>query len=334
MYNIKWLNLQLFADGGEGGGEGGAESGADAAAAGQSRLRELGVPESKIRAKTSRKVGEMTAAEAKPQTKTETEDENAEKHEEPEKEGSQAEPKKTFKELMEDPDYNREMQATIQARLRTAKKAEEDMGKLAPAIELLARKYGLDATNLDYDALTKAINDDNDYYEEKALEMGVSVETAKKLDQDEREAARIKAEQKRTLEQQRIEEHFRKLETQGNELKKTFKNFDLMKELQNPVFARMTSPGVGLSVEDAYYAVHRKEIQTAAMQIATQKTAQQMSAAIQAGQRRPSENGTSSQAPSVTTFNYKNATREQREDFKRRLRERMARGEKVYPGQI
>ena len=115
-------------------------------------------------------------------------------------------------------------------------------------------------------------------------------------------------------------------------MKKVFPNFDLRTELQNPAFARMTSPNVGISVEDAYYAIHRIELQTAAMQKTAQKTAQKISNSIQAGSRRPVEAGASGQAPSVTTFDYSKASREQREAFKKDLRERMARGEKVYPG--
>jgi hypothetical protein len=95
----------------------------------------------------------------------------------------------------------------------------------------------------------------------------------------------------------------------------------------------MTSPNVGISVEDAYYAIHRNEIQTAAMQVTAQKTAQKISNAIQAGSRRPDESGTSSQAPSVSTFDYRTASRDQREALKKRIRDAAARGEKLYPGQ-
>ena len=63
-----------------------------------------------------------------------------------------------------------------------------------------------------------------------------------------------------------------------------------------------------------------------------QKTAQKISNAIQAGTRRPDENGTSGQAASVTTFNYRNASIEQRNALKKRIREAAARGEKLYPG--
>lgn len=335
------LNLQLFA--GEGAGASGGEGGADGAAsgvpsadAGQQRLMDLGVPESLARKHSERakkrapiatsqiaapqKVDGQTATAAANNTTTE----GTETEEKPKK--------PTFKELMDDPDYNKEMQAIIQQRLKSSKGAEDALGKLAPAIEVLARKYGQDPTKPDYDALAKAINDEDGYYEDKALQMGVSIETAKKMDQQEREAARKKRQEAMTLEEQKFRQHFQKLEQQAEQMKSTFPGFDLQKELQNPAFARMTSPNIGLSVEDAYYAVHRKELQTAAMQVAAQKTAQKISNSIQAGSRRPQENGTSAQAPSVTTFDYRAADKQQREAFKRELKQRWARGEKVYPG--
>jgi hypothetical protein len=92
----------------------------------------------------------------------------------------------------------------------------------------------------------------------------------------------------------------------------------------------MTSPNVGLSVEDAYYAVHRNEIQRAAMQVTAQTVAKKISNDIQAGSRRPNENGTSGQAPSVTTFDYRSMSPEQR----RALKDRIYSGEKIYPGQV
>lgn len=333
------LNLQLFAGegtGGEGGGE--ATSGDNATAAAEQRLRELGVPEAKIRKSASKVASKMptqTAKTADVAPKEETKVESAATEEKPTTENTKdtSPPRMSWDEIMKDPEYNKEMQAVVRSRLKSEKSAEEALGKMAPAIEVMARKYGLDAKNMDYDALAKAINNDDAYYEEKALEMGVSVETAKKVDQMERDTERQKAQEQRTLQEQKIQQHFVRLEQQGEALKKVFPSFDLRTELKNPAFARMTSPNVGISVEDAYYAIHRNEIQTAAMQVTAQKTAEKISNAIASGSRRPDESGASSQAPSVSTFDYAKASREQREAFKRDLKARMARGEKVYPGQ-
>lgn len=336
MVKNLWLDLQLFAGegaGGDGGGEG-AASGENAPDAGEARLLELGVPAEKLRKRAKKSadplpVGAVSATPPQKKQKTEQQAAAANPTEET---TTNAPARMSWDEIMADPEYNKQMQTLIKNRISTIRVAEENLAKLAPALEVLARKHGLDVDNMDYDALAKAVNEDDDYYEDKALEMGVSVETAKKLDQQERESARQQKEQERTIEQQKVMQHIQRLEQQGEELKKTFPSFDLRKELQNPAFARMTAPNVGISVEDAYYAVHRNEIQAAAMQVTAQKTAQKISNAIQAGTRRPDENGTSGQAASVTTFNYRNASIEQRNALKKRIREAAARGEKLYPG--
>ena len=239
----------------------------------------------------------------------------------------------SWEEIMADPEYNKQMQSVVQSRLKNAKTAEESLAKLAPALEVLARRHGLDAENMDYEALAKAINDDDSFYEDKALEMGVSLDTAKRIDQQERDHARQQREEARNLEEQKLRNHFMRLEQQGEALKQVFPNFDLRTELQNPVFARMVAPGTGImSVEDAYHAVHRKEIAAAQSQVIAQRTAEKISNAIQAGSRRPDENGTSGQSPSVTTFDYSKASKEQRDALKREIFAAKARGEKLYPG--
>ena len=340
MENTKLLNLQLFggegaSGAGEGGGEG-ATTGDNATAAAEQRLRELGVPEDRIRKRASKvasKIPVQTEKTADTAKNEETKVESATTEEKPTTEDTkESAPKRmSWDEIMKDPEYNKEMQAVVRSRLKSEKSAEEALGKMAPALEVLARKYNLDATKMDYDALAQKINDDDSYYEEKALEMGVSVETAKKVDQMERDTERQKAQEQKNLQEEKIRNHFVSLERQSEAMKKVFPKFDLRTELQNPAFARMTSPNVGISVEDAYYAVHRNEIQTAAMQVTAQKTAEKISNAIQSGSRRPDESGISSQAPSVSTFNYRNASPEQRAAFKADLRRKWANGEKVYP---
>ena len=339
MTNEKWLNLQLFAGegasaGGEGGGEG-ATTGDNATADAGQRLRELGVPEDKIRrrARYAAKAPETTAKTEEAEPKAAETTEQVAAAENPTEEKTEKPARMSWDEIMADPEYNKQMQAVVQSRLKSAKGAEESLAKLTPALELLARKHGLDPANMDYDALTKAISDDNSYYEDKALQMGTSVETAKKIDQQERDTARQQKAAELSIQEQKIRNHFAGLEQQALEMQKIVPNFDLQTELKNPAFLRMTSPNVGISVRDAYYAVHHDEMQTAAMQATAKATAQKISNNIQAGQRRPDENGISGQAPSATTFDYSKASPEQRKAFKKDLLERMARGEKVYPGQ-
>ena len=343
MTNTKWFWLQLFAgegagaSGGEGGGDGAVSGATDGVDAEHQRLRELGVPEEKLRKRAKRANAKLPegavrttpkqAQEQKPQEQVATAEENP-----TEDKTDTPKARMSWDEIMADPEYNKQMQAVIKSRLKTAGVAEEALAKMAPALEVLARKHGQDPAKPDYEALAKAINDDDAYYEEKALEMGVSVEAAKRIDQQERDSARQKREEARNLEQQKIRNHFTKLEQQGEALKKVFPSFDLRTELKNPAFARMVAPDMPFSVEDAYHTVHRKEIMSAGMQVTAQKTAEKMANAIQAGSRRPDENGTSGQSPSVTTFDYSKASKEQREALKRQIYAAKARGEKLYPG--
>ena len=331
MNKHKWLDLQLFAEG-EGGGEG-AATGVEAVDPGQQRLLELGVPADKIRKRASEAVAKMSKGTAKPeQAQEQKPTEQVAAAEPTEEQKPDAPGRMSWDDIMKDPEYNKQMQAVVQSRLRSAKGAEEALQKMTPAFEVLARKHGLDPNNIDYEALAKKIDDDEQYYEDKALEMGVSIEEAKKLDQKQRNEIRQQRQEAMTLEQKKIQDHIMGLERQAEELKKVFPKFDLRAELRNPTFARMTAPNSGLTLEDAYYAIHRKELQTAAMQATAQATRQQISNAIQANGRRPQENGTSGQAPSVTHFDYSKASPEQRKQFKAFLESERAAGRKVYPG--
>ena len=345
MANNKWFWLQLFAgegagaSGGEGGGDGAVSGENDGVAAEHQRLLELGVPEEKLRKRAKRanaklpegavRTAPKQVQEQKPQEQVATAKENPTE----DKTENPTPARMSWDEIMADPEYNKQMQSVIKSRLKTAGAAEEALAKMTPALEVLARKHGQDPANPDYEALAKAISDDDSYYEDLALEKGVTLETAKRIDQQEREHARQQREEARNLEQQKLQNHFMKLEQQGEALKKVFPNFDLRTELKNPAFARMTAPGHGImSVEDAYRAVHRKEIDAASSQVIAQRTREQISNAIQAGARRPDENGTSGQSASVTTFDYSKASKEQRDALKREIYAAKARGEKLYPG--
>ena len=350
MAKTKWFWLQLFAgegggaagNGGAGasggeGGEGGAVSGVtDGVAAEHQRLLELGVPEEKLRNRAKRASAKLPdgAVRTAPKEKAQPQEQVATATEDPteEKTETTAPARMSWEEIMADPEYNKQMQSVVQSRLKSAKGAEETLAKMAPALELLARKHGQDPANVDYDALAKAISDDDAYYEDKALEMGVTVETAKRIDQQERDHARQQKQEAMNLEQLKFQNHMMRLDQQGEALKKVFPNFDLRKELQNRNFASMVGPNIGMSVEDAYYAVHRKEIEAARSQVIAQQTLQQASNAIQAGSRRPDENGTSGQSASVTTFDYSKASKAQRDALKREIYAAKARGEKLYPG--
>ena len=79
---------------------------------------------------------------------------------------------------------------TVKNRLKGQKETVEKYNALAPTLETLAKKYGVDAS--DINALNKAIEEDDAYYEEEALEKGVTVEQLKQFKKMERENAELK----------------------------------------------------------------------------------------------------------------------------------------------
>lgn len=124
-----------------------------------------------------------------------------------------------------------------------------------------------------------------------------------------------------------VRSHFDSLQRQGREMAGRYAGFDLQKELDNPMFFKLTGPRVGLSVEDAYMAVHHRELTRAIAEGAKRD----LSNAIRAGASRPEEHGVGGSAAAVTGFDYRNADRSQRRAFKQQIMNAAARGEKIYP---
>ena len=331
--NKKWHILQLFAGegtggtgtaGGEGNAAGVAETGAGNADAGHQRLLELGVPADKIRKPKAKKASPLPDGAIRTEPKAQNPQVQVAAAEEP-KAQTEAPPRLTWDEVKKDPEYNAEIQKIVKTRLKEEGKNKALLATLEPALKHLATQHGLDPDNLDHTALVKAITGE---YESKALELGVSTETAMKLDQKQRTMEA----QQQNLEKQAMQNHMNRMIQQGEALQSVIPSFNLQKELENPTFMRLVSPTVGLSVEDAFYAVHRKEMQAQSMKAAAEQAQQMISNSIASGTRRPDESGTTAQAPSVSKFDYKNATPAQRKALKEAIYKAAAEGRKIYPG--
>lgn len=221
--------------------------------------------------------------------------------------------------------YSAENSELMQKRLGESKQSTENLAKLEPMLKNMAKKYGKEAN--DIDGIMAAYNDDDSLYEEDAAKAGMPVDAFKQLEQLKEKQAQRDAMDLKAQQQEQFNAHYNKLHQQGEELKKTFPGFDLNTELQNRHFAHLTSPMVGMSVEDAYWSVHRRELQAASAQVAAQKSQEKLSMAIQSGMGRPSENGARSVAPGLDVrMDPSKLSRGDRGE----IRKRVARGEKIY----
>lgn len=181
--------------------------------------------------------------------------------------------------------YGRDVQAAVQDRFKNQADSNAQLKSLEPMLQALYQKYGVQDT----DALKAKVLDDDSLYEDLAIEMGTTVEVAKQYSKMQKQIEAAEEEKRANQQQQFIQQHLMKLAQQGEDLKKTFPDFDIQRELANPTFRRMTSPEVGISVADAYYAVHRQELEPRAMAYGIQTAQQQMSQKIQSQGRRPVE---------------------------------------------
>lgn len=291
MTYFKWL--QYFADGD--GGEGAAATG-DGAAAAEQALRDRGVPENAIR-KYGRNVNVPKAADVQqPQEQAQEQVAAAENTETSQKEDVVA-PKYDYDEVMKDPEINKRVQTTVkEAKKKVSAQLADAEGRLnaaMPILQHLAREHGMNPDNIDMAALGKAVTG---YYDQRAAELGTSVEVAMQMDQ-----------QKTELERQKMFEHAQNVQAQADKLKELFPSFDLQTEMQNPTFVQLTSPGL-MSVEDAYRHIHRAEIEKAIADTAAENTRRALTNNIRAGNARPVEAGASRQPPSTTIIDWSNAT--------------------------
>ena len=309
-----YLNLQLFAEGGAGGDGGtgaeGTQGVSEAAALPQTKSRK-----SNPLADTKYGIQDDAAQVADVQTKvtdadgvtTETVDRNAE---------FEKLIKGEFKDL-----YDARVQDTVQKRLKSTKETVDKYNSLSPTLEMLSKKYGVDAS--DIDALNKAIQEDDSYYEEEAMEKGISVQQLKEIRRMERENADLK----KQMEEHNTKENASKLYAswmnQAEQLKSVYPSFNLESEMTNPEFVKLLRAGI--DIRPAYEVLHQNEILPAAMQFATQTAERKLANKVMANGARPVENGMNSQSAAVVKSDVSQLSKADRQEIARRV----ARGEKI-----
>ena len=213
------------------------------------------------------------------------------------------------------------IQSIVQKRLKGSKETVEKYEALTPTLEILGKKYGVDPT--DTKALAKAIEEDDSYFEEEALEKGITVEQLKEIRRMERENADLK----RQMEEQSRRENANKVYAQWMEqaeaAKTVYPSFDLKTEMQNPQFVNLLRSNV--DVRTAYEVIHKDDIISGAMHFAAKQAEQKVTNKIIANGARPAENGNSSQSATVVKSDVSQLSKADRAEIIRRVQ----RGEKI-----
>lgn len=222
--------------------------------------------------------------------------------------------------------YDAKVQETLKRRLKSTQQTVERYRQLAPTVEMLAKKYGLrpdESGAYDLNALSKAIEDDDGYYEKEALEKGVSVQQLKQMRKMERENADLR----RQMQEQRAKDNAERLYAQwmeqAQQAKNVYPSFDLKAELQNPRFTQLLRSNI--DVRTAYEVLHKDEIIPAAMQFTAKTVEQKLTNKLLANGARPAENGNGGQSAAITKSDVSQLTRADRREIIRRVQK----GEKI-----
>ena len=311
IYSTNLFNLQLFADGGAsagassgGGAEGGMESGS-----GENSLDALGIP-----AKAKHIVDKMPKNKLQTSIETNTQNTNFETP-------INGTERKAFKDIFEEygdeaKDY---MNKAFSKRLSKYKNLEAENAKMREILDTQNIRYGLDANSETYlDDYKNAVQNDTKLFEEKALEAGLPVEEYIKVQNAERIIQENNKREQMRQQDEFAQGHVRNLIKQAESLKSEFPAFNLENEIANPQFKRLVDPpelgGVGLSVKNAFFALHNGEIMKATMNNAVNQAVVNTANAVQTNKARPPEGGLSH---SHTVTVKENPANYKLEDFKR-----------------
>lgn len=220
-------------------------------------------------------------------------------------------------------EFDSRVQRIINNRFKGVDVLKEKAAKLdsyTPMLNALATKYGIAST--DPDAIIKAVEEDNSYYEDEAMREGITVEQLKHMKRLERENSEF---QKAIEEQRRMnakEEVFRKWDTESAQCAQRYPSFNFDSEAQNPETGGrfLSLLGAGISVQDAYELIHKDDIISGAMQYTAQQVQAKTVNDIRARGMRPAENGTSGAAPAtIVKKDPAKFTKKDREEISRRV---------------
>lgn len=288
----KFRKLQLFADGGEGASTG-AETGAtEVAAAPQTGEKKLPITY------LDDTDNDVPAAEEQ-QTANEEPDLDAEFDSLIKKGGKYAEV------------YEKKFRNALNGRMKENKAQAETLEKSQKVLEKLAQVYGVDAS--DYEGIEKAIDADDNFYSQAALEAGMSVEAYKELVQARAENAVYKKAREEQVQRERADETYRQWIADSEKVKEIYPGFDLEQEIKNPVFAGLLRNGFPL--QNAYEAAHVQELIPQAMHAAVKTASRKIANNVAANRARPTENAGSSNSTATVKRDVDSLTYEEMDEI-------------------
>lgn len=312
--SVNVMDLQMFAEGGDGSGAGetsqsaGADSSPSRGALGRTEnaaLDEQGSTDTKAEGSGSEN-GEGEAGEEA-------------------KKPSPAERRKAFGQMMSG-EYKDLADEMMQNAVQIAAQNLEASPEMRGLLEAIAEKYGTDATDLTAltDAIRNGVVKDDAYFEKIAMEKGISVKTAREMDKLETQNRRLTAQQeaaaqmqKAAQERARIAQIQARWDAEADALQAKYPDFDRDEVLANPEVEKMMR--AGCSMEAAYRAAYFDRLMARQTATTAQQTEQGVLNRVQQRASRPAENGTRHGGAVQTHLDVEHMSRKDREALEKRV---------------
>lgn len=309
------MELQLFAEGGDGGSGAGETS------------QSAGADSSPSRGALGRT--ENAALDEQGSTDPKAEGSGSENGEgeagEEAKKPSPAERRKAFGQMMSG-EYKDLADEMMQNAVQIAAQNLEASPEMRGLLEAIAEKYGTDATDLTAltDAIRNGVVKDDAYFEKIAMEKGISVRTAREMDKLETQNKRLTAQQqaaqqmqKAAAERARIAQIQARWDAEAEALKAKYPDFDREEVLANPEVEKMMR--AGCSMEAAYRAAYFDRLMARQTAATAQQTEQGVLNRVQQRASRPAENGTRPGGAVQTHLDVEHMSRKDREALEKRV---------------
>lgn len=212
--------------------------------------------------------------------------------------------------------FNRRVKGIIDRRVKESEDLSKYKSDTSELMDILSRKYGVKSG--DAAALTKAIRDDDTFFEEAAEAEGLSVEQYKYKLKLERENEKLLQQQERAKSEIAAKERLALWNEQAKRASEFYPGFNLNTEAENPKFVKLLQSGI--DVKTAYEVIHNEEIVSGAMRATAAAVSKQVTDNIRARGTRPAENGARSGGATVFKSDVSKLTREDRAEIARRAR--------------
>jgi hypothetical protein len=212
--------------------------------------------------------------------------------------------------------YGKKVEDAIGKRFKNAKDTQSQLDRMTPVLNMLTDKYGIKDIN-DVDGILKAMEEDNSYYEDEALEKGMSVEDLKAVKKVERENKELHRQLEEKRHQEETDRIYNEWLQQEEVVKRFYPSFDIRAEIaSNQQFNDLITRGI--DVKTAYEVTHHDEIMSGMLQHTAQTVEQKLVNSIANNGARPTENIAGSQAASTSKRDVSSLTKAERDELIKR----------------